>query len=116
MNWTELINHELGNTYKVTENLLALVENDKLNWKPATGSNWMTTGQLLLHITSACGACFKGFVTGDWGMPDGVDLKDLPMEEMLPPADKMPTVASVDEAKALLAADKKSGARNVGTM
>lgn len=107
MSWTELITREIESTYKATEGLLDLVDDDKLNWKPPTGSNWMTTGQLLKHTTSACGACCRGFVTGDWGLPDGVDAADLPPEEMLPPADKLPTVGSVAEAKKLLADDKR---------
>ena len=64
-----------------------LVDDDHLEWKPSTGSNWMTMGQLLRHITEACGMSIRGFVTGDWGMPEGVDLSTLPPEEMLPPAE-----------------------------
>ena len=107
MNWTELLKSEIEYTFKTTENLIELVDGDTLDWKPAAGNNWMTTGQLLMHITNSCGACIRGFVTGDWGMPDGVDLSEIPMEEMLPPAEKMPTVESLDQAKKLLAADKE---------
>jgi hypothetical protein len=67
----------------------------------------MTVGQLLKHIPSACGGDFKGFVTGDWGMPEGVDVSEMPAEEMLPGADRMPAVGSVAEAKALLAEGKQ---------
>ena len=63
-------------------------------------------GQLLNHITSACGFCMRGFVTGDWGLPDGTDYEDVPAEEMLPPAEKMPAVESVLDAVDKLAADK----------
>ena len=83
-----------------------MVEDDQLGWKPPEENNWMTTGQLLMHITNSCGACFSGFVTGDWKMPDGVDISDIPPEEMLPSAEKMPAVESVAEAKNLLAEDK----------
>ena len=107
MNWTELLNSKVETTYMVTENLLNLVDDDKLAWKPSSGSNWMTTGRLLKHISNACGACFRGFVTGDWALPEGLDLNDLSPEEMLPPAEKMPTVESIREAKELLAEDKK---------
>jgi hypothetical protein len=55
----------------------------------------MTTGQLIKHIATSCGAGFRGFVTGDWGMPEGVDVGDLTPEEMLPPLEKMPAVQSV---------------------
>lgn len=106
MNWTDLLKSEIDNAYRVTENLLDLVDDDSLDWKPSTGSNWMTTGQLLRHITDACGASFRGFVTGDWGLPAGTDLSDLSPEDMLPPAEAMPAIESVAEAKQALAADK----------
>ena len=108
MNWSELLKSEVESTYTVTENLINMVDEDKLDWKPSSGNNWMTTGQLLKHISNACGACFRGFVTGDWALPDGVDFKDLTPEEMIPPAEKMSTVGSVNEAKELLAEDKKT--------
>jgi len=107
MNWTALLKSEIESTYKATNGLLDLVDNDKLDWKPSTGKNWMTMGQLLKHIADSCGAPFRGFVTGDWGLPEGVDASDLASEEMLPPAEKMPTVVSVSEAKKLLEKDKQ---------
>ncbi|MCX5757255.1 MAG: DinB family protein, partial [Candidatus Hydrogenedentes bacterium] len=78
-----------------------------LGWKPATGVNWMTTGQLLKHLTNGCGMGFRGFATGDWGMPKDVDPSKLPPDAMLPPAEKMPAVSSVAEAKRLLAEDRQ---------
>ncbi len=99
---TEILKAEIDSTYRATEALFKLVDKDKLNWKPATGSNWMTTGQLLKHSSNACGFCVKGFVTGDWTMP-GVKKDD---QVGLPAAEKMPTVKSVDEALKLLAEDK----------
>jgi uncharacterized damage-inducible protein DinB len=107
MNWTALLKGSIEQTYKATEDLMDLVDEDGLDWKPATGSNWMTTGQLLKHITTACGFCCRGFVTGDWGMPEGASSDDMPAEDMLPKAEQMPTVASVAEAKRLLAEDKR---------
>jgi len=107
MNWTEFLKGEATATYDATEGLVKMVGPDELDWKPETGENWMTTGQLLMHITSACGFCCRGFVTGDWGLPEGQEIEDLPPEEMLPPAEKMPTVGSVDEALELLAGDRK---------
>jgi uncharacterized damage-inducible protein DinB len=106
MDWTSLLKAELGFTYNATEHLLGLLSDEDLEWKPATGTNWMTTGQLLRHIPSACGACFRGFVTGDWGMPDGMDPSDMSKEDMLPTAENMGTVASVEEAVKLLTEDK----------
>ena len=107
MSWSELLTREIEDNYAVTAKLMDLVDEDKLDWKPPTGSNWMTTGQLLSHLTEACGMACRGFVTGDWGMPDGVDMSELTPEEMLPPAEKLPTISSVAEAKRLLAEDRK---------
>jgi len=106
MNWTQLLKSEIESTYSSTERLLDKVEPGSLDWKPESGSNWMTVRQLLMHITNACGAGCKGFITGDWGLPAGVKLEDLPPEEMLPPAEKMPGIESVEKAKKSLAEDK----------
>jgi len=108
MTWGELLEREIASAYRTTEGLLDLTEDNMLDWKPATGSNWMTTSQLLMHITNACGAPFRGFVTGDWGLPEGMDPSELSPEEMLPPAEKMPAIESVAEAKKLLAEDKQT--------
>jgi hypothetical protein len=106
MTWKELIGKEMEYAYAVTENLFKLVGDTDLGWKPETGGNWMTTGQLLLHITESCGMCFHGFVTGDWGMPEGMDAADISEDAMLLPAEKMGTVQSVAEAKDLLLKDR----------
>jgi len=107
MSWKELVKREMVSNYKITQNLLDLVKDEDLTWKPATGTNWMTTAQLLMHLTNACGSPIKGFVTGDWGMPEGMDIKDLAPEDMLPPAEKLPTIGSVAETKDLLKQDEK---------
>lgn len=107
MNWKELLKNEIEHTYQVTEELMDLVDSDYLEWKPSPENNWMTTGQVLMHLTNACGSAMKGFVVGDWGMPDGIDISTLPPEDMLPPAEKLPTIGSVSEAKRLLAEDKE---------
>jgi uncharacterized damage-inducible protein DinB len=91
----------------VTDKLFDFVEDDKLEWKPSQENNWMTMGQVLKHISEACGMGMKGFATGDWGMPDGMDMENMSMEEMIPPADKLPTLSSVAEARKLLAEDKQ---------
>jgi uncharacterized damage-inducible protein DinB len=109
MSLVKVLLQEMENNYKLTEKLFQLVEPGQLCWKPPTGSNWMTVGQLLMHCSSACGAGARAFVTGDWGLPDGVDIKNLPPEEMLPPAEKLPTVESVDQALRLLAEDRRIG-------
>lgn len=107
MSWSELLNREIEYTYSVTDALLDQVDEGTLDWKPETGSNWMTTGQLLMHIASGTGAAMKGFVTGDWDLPEGVDMSEMSDEEMLPPAEKMPAAKSVDAARKLLAEDKQ---------
>jgi uncharacterized damage-inducible protein DinB len=104
MNWTELLRSEIENAYKVTRALMDLADDGKLGWKPSTGSNWMTMGQLLKHVGEGCGTGFRGFVTGDWRMPEGAGESE---EMMLPPAEKMATVKSVAEAKKMLEEDKK---------
>ncbi len=107
MDWKTLLNNGIEEAYAAADKLMERVEDDQLDWKPETGSNWMTTGQLLRHMASACGATCKGFVTGDWGMPEGASAEDMPPEEMLPPADAMLAYASVEESRAALAEDKK---------
>ncbi len=107
MDWTTLIKAEIENNYKAAHGLLDMVDEKALSWKPATGSNWMTTGQLLKHMTDSCGATFRGFVTGDWGLPAGVDPVNMSPEEMLPPAEKMAAIGSAAEAKRLLEEDRK---------
>lgn len=106
MYWTELLNSAIDETYAATDSLMKMVEEGELDWKPASGGNWMTTGQLLMHLTTACGFCCRGFVTGDWGMPEGVSMDEMSDEDMLPPAEKMPAVESMAQARKLLAADK----------
>ena len=107
MNWTELLTTEIEGTYGAVEGLLDMVGEDDLGYKPPTGENWMTMGQLLAHIPTACGFCMRGIATGDWGMPEGVTYEEMPEEEMLPPAEKMPTAESVAGTKAKLTADRE---------
>jgi hypothetical protein len=111
VNWTQLLKSEIESTYTTTAGLLDKVDPDNLDWKPDRGGNWMTVGQLLKHITNACGGGCKGFVSGDWGLPAGVKVEDLSGEEMLPPAEGMPGIASVEEAKKLLSEDKAAALR-----
>ena len=106
MKWTELLGAEVRSTYAVIEGLLGFVDDADLGWKPATGDNWMSMGQLLRHLADGCGAAFRAFVLHDWGLPDGRDMSELAAEEHLPPAEEMPAVASVAEARELLAKDR----------
>ena len=100
MNWTELLTKEIEDTYGATVGLVKMVDDKNLGWKPKTGEN-LTTGQLLEHITTACGMCCRGFVTGEWPMP-----ADAKPEDMLPTADKMPAAQSKAETLKKLEADK----------
>ena len=109
MNWTALLTREMTETYAVTDRLMGLLTDADLGWKPATGENWMTVGQLLKHLTTACGMCCQGFVTGDWGMPEG-DCDENAAggdEPKLPTAEQMAASTSVAEARAELEADRR---------
>ncbi len=107
MNWHELIEKEIKDVFRCTEQLISMTDDSELSWKPSSGSNWMTTGQLLMHISTACGVPMKDFISCDSGMPDDLSANELTLEEMLPPAEKMPAVESVNQALLLLAEDKK---------
>jgi len=102
----EMIHGAIEYNYAVAERLMDKVDPATLDWKPATGTNWMSTRQLLMHVTNACGSSIKGFVTGDWGLPEGVDLSAMSEDEMLPQAEALPAVESLEQAKQLLAEDK----------
>jgi hypothetical protein len=114
MNWTELLTTQMKAAYASAEGLLAMVKDEDLAWKPASGENWMTMGQLLRHISDACGAPSRGFVTGDWGFPEGLDHAEMSPDEMLPPAEAMATIDSVEEARRLLQQDKEVALAMVG--
>ena len=102
MPFTEQLKDDMNSVYKATDGLMAMCDDSMLGWKPTSGANWMTVGQLLKHITEACGMCCKGFVTGDWGMPE-----DMSEEDMLPPAEKLPAAKDVPSTLKKLAEDKK---------
>ncbi len=107
MNWTNLLTQEMTASYDTTDNMLGLLQDSDLEWKPATGENWMSVGQLLVHINTSCGMCCQGFVTGDWGLPAGAAEAAGEQEPMLPTAQQMPTIASVTAAREALQADRK---------
>ena len=113
VNWTGILTKEIDGTYTTTLRLMDRVDATTLNWKPENGTNWMTVGQLLKHISNGCGAGCRGVVTGDWGLPPGVEFEDLPWEEIMPPAEKMPSVGSVEEARSLLLEDRAVALRMI---
>jgi len=106
MTLTDVLTQDAESMYSVTEALFRQVDPKQLAWKPATGRNWMTTAQLLQHCTNACGSNIKGFMTGDWGLPEGMSFEDMPADAALPGAETMPAVPSVEAALAALAEDK----------
>jgi hypothetical protein len=98
---------EAEETYLITEKLFHRVADDELSWKPATGKDWMTVGQLMMHCASfGCGKAIQGFVKGDWGLPAGARLEDLGAEDHVPPPAALPSVESVEHALGLLAEDR----------
>jgi hypothetical protein len=119
VNWTELLTAQIDATYRATDGLMKLVKKDDLGWKPRSGKNWMTTAQVLDHLTNACGWCIECFVKGDWTPPEppkkkgaaragkgGKKVEPDPAAGMLP-AEAMPAVKSVAEARKKLEADKQ---------
>jgi uncharacterized damage-inducible protein DinB len=101
--------------YAITEKLFRRVTDSDLSWKPVTGENWMTMGQLLMHCASfGCGKAIQGFVKGDWGMPEGVGPEDLDAAQHVPPAAALPCVESVAQALELLANDRSLTLRCIG--
>jgi uncharacterized damage-inducible protein DinB len=114
MTLIEVLKQEAEGMYTVTESLFRRVDPQSLAWKPASGQNWMTVGQLLMHCSTSCGLALKGMLTGDWGLPEGVRFEDMKPEDMLPPASKLPTVESVDQALALLKQDRALAMKCLG--
>lgn len=100
MNWTDLLTAKIEETYGATLGLAKKAKDSELGFRPATGGNWMTLGQLLDHLTNAGGTCVKGFVTGDWGMPEGAEMT-------MPKAEDLPKAASVASAVAGIEADRR---------
>lgn len=112
MKWSKLLAAQADEAYGATEGLLRHLSDDELDWKPETGSNWLTVGQLLQHLTNACGASFRGFVTGEWGVPEEA-MKDMAPEDMLPPAEKYPTATSIESVRNLLKEDRELAHRMI---
>jgi hypothetical protein len=107
MGYVDILKQDAEAQYAAAAGIFKLVDPEGLDWKPETGKNWMTVGQLMKHCAEACGSVVKGFVTGDWGLPEGEEIGELPPESAMLPAEKMATVGSVDEALKLLEEDKK---------
>ena len=111
MNIGELLTKQVEDTYGATAGLVALVDDDRLSWKPQSGDNWMTTGQLLKHIETACGLIAQCFVTGDWAVLGKVEAEMMEGEERDPStgmykAEALPATANKADTLAALEADK----------
>ncbi len=106
MNGHELLQQQINETFTVSERLIKLLDEKDLSWKPSETNNWMTTGQLLFHLSQSCGIPIRGFITGQWAMPAHSDMNDKKTEHKLPPAEKLQTVTTVAEALSMLAADR----------
>jgi hypothetical protein len=108
MNLSGLLRKQTEDVYKAVDGLATLVNDADLDWKPETGPNWMTTGQLLCHLQMACGLIAQCFVTGDWSALEKFETDESqrdPETGMLP-ASAMPSVASVAAFREALAADR----------
>ena len=104
MTVTDMLIREAEATYAVAERLFGRVSDEDLSWRPGEGRHWMTVGQLLMHCAAhGCGRAIQGFVTGDWG----VEARNGGTEVHHPPQSALPSVRSVAEALALLAADRR---------
>ena len=87
---------EAETVYALTEKLFRQVTDSDLSWKPTTGKNWMTVGQLLMHCASfGCGKAVQGFVRGDWGIPETAGPEPLDATQHVPPAEALTSVESV---------------------
>jgi hypothetical protein len=116
MDWTPLLTAHIEATYKATDGLMKLVKKDDLAWKPKTGTNWLTTAQLLDHLTNACGWCIDAFLRDDWTPPAPPPTKGKAKAKKPAETDPatgmvlasgMPAVKSVAEARKKLEADKQ---------
>jgi len=108
MTLRQVLLEQATTTYDTAGRLFARVSAADLPWKPATGENWMSVGQLLMHCAAfGCGRAVAGFVTGDW-RPDGeVGSAEVDADVHQPPATSLPSVRSVAQAQALLAEDRR---------
>jgi DinB superfamily len=104
MTLTQVLLAEAEAVYSIAERLFRRVADDELTWTPATGRDWMTVGQLLMHCASfGCGKAVQGFVEGDWG----AEPEDPAERDHIPTAAALPSVASVRQALQLLAEDRR---------
>ena len=93
---------EARTAYTISEKLFRRVTDPELSWKPQSGKNWMTMGQLLMHCASyGCGKAVQGFVNDRWDIPENNDDA-----LHIPTVDTLPSVQSVEQALDLLSTDR----------
>lgn len=104
MTLTQVLLDETEATYAVAERLVRRVADHELSWKPSEGHDWMSMGQLLMHLGSfSCGKAVQGFVKGEWPTEAHGENPDA----HVPPPAALPTVLSVQEALELLTEDRR---------
>lgn len=74
--------------YKATRGLIQITPDEKLEFKPKEGL--MTIAQVLKHVSNALGESISMAINNTW--------PDIPADEMLPAAEKMPKSNSAAEA------------------
>lgn len=98
---------EAEKAYKTTDKLFRKVDDRELSWKPDSGKNWMTMGQLLMHCANyGCGLAVKGFIKGDWGPVVEESADGHSEAQQLPKAEDLPYVDNVEQAIKILEDDK----------
>ncbi len=60
-------------THRISAELMALVPEEKLDWRPSETGNWWKTGQLLYHLSYSTGGVMKGILKGQWPHEDGTE-------------------------------------------
>ncbi len=103
----QVLLEETEKTYMVTEKLFRKVDDNELDWKPTTGKNWMTLGQLLMHCADGgCGKGLKGFIEGDWGPEGGEEPVEEEDAHQLPKSEDLLHVDNVNQAIKIVKEDK----------
>ena len=106
----DLLRKQADDVFGAALGLVALVDDGALDWKPSSGGNWMTTGQLLKHLESACGIVAECFVDGDWSrlaaMEAEMDTSKRDPVTGMYPAEALPTASSAAATRTAILEDK----------
>lgn len=74
--------------FKAAKGLVQQVTEDRLDFKPQEGL--MTVAQIVKHLSDALGGSLAMAISQSW--------PDIPADQMLPPAEQMPSATSVQES------------------